>query len=1238
MAWTSIWLQSLINKNIHKEEKKENYEIVLFNNSPIGKPEEDIFDSKIKATAVRDAINEGANTIALIGDYGSGKSSLTKILYDDNKSIFEKPIYINLWDCICKQETKIPAVDCETVDTNNNQSRINSFTKSFLYQFACGTRNKSFTKYINQRLSKNYGKISLSTSGWHGTKWLIGISLFLILVLYIGLNRLGIKIPLGDYEIPNEIFLFLAIPFIWITLVKDNFIFSLWDSQGKIEPSDTDTFEIFKEITTKLKSEKKYLIIVEDLDRSDDAKIVASLLKELYRFINLLTDEEKKKFIFIVSLKSEESLVSEREEDKNKEGKKEKAYKAGLSIYSKVFDYTVWIRPIHFENVRHIVKKLLEAQSFNKEKVLFILNQLYWIMQGENLSVREIKDRLNETFLLYSSLSKRDDSKKSVTYRKCAVVVYLQRQYPMIFQELTQEEKKFAGIIKNYFYGEKTEPNFSSFKFSNNEAFSSFQKDFKEMLDNKDLENDYLMYFYNYPSNAHINTFEEKTVYDAIIKNDISFINSDNCSEIIKTAVTERDGQVIKDACKELVEYEHIFGPVVLLSEEIFNIAFNKHKNHAMESIKQLIVNNIDNIDSICFSVLKICDYETVKEKNQYRDIIIALFCEIIIERFKVVKNSNFINNYRLAIHKYFSNEIGKFTHLYINSILPLASISVIQNCKNPRDIFNTLNFALLTSENYKDYFKYLEEVDFSLEEKQLLLECIKKIPNLSGFEKIGTNIKNLFTKQQIYDDFVFNIIYAKFQETDVKTIIDYVQSVDYQNAGLESLKKIDDLVTSLITDTKLIQLLEKNGLYKSAIYSRLKLDNFETFDFDNDWLSKNICDLANKINDRESDLFQNLRMVLITNGKINKVYTLFDEPFDFVKENELETLNPDDVYYAIDFTRIDSDKIKIIADYCNNKKYTSENLYNFFKAILFRDDKENRITDKSIMKQLFSLIDFNVCKFNSLNENQQEEIIKNISSILELDECENAIDFIKTVKCHIKSLTAKIHKLLEDDNSLFNRYIEVCNEITKPSDEVISFICEYEIDCGLSKEITDKLLKRKNYGNYIIGKSLKDNSYFFDNSISLVHYYNAYCRSDAYYELVKDTDLINKFYVNNLYDKRIFDIVNNEYELDKKRIQPFMKFSQTIKLFELILSKLDTNEERKDFIRHIPEFHSYNESELAIDIVLKEPYVQMFIDDENFINAFKEKLWEDDDNRKPKKGVLKSKFTKEYKKVLIKK
>ena len=81
----------------------------------------------------------------------------------------------------------------------------------------------------------------------------------------------------------------------FFALRNNNVLFSLWDSQGKIKPTDTDSFEVFKEITYHLRPKfplfkRKQLVIIEDLDRSTDKDMVSQLLKELYRFDNFIQE------------------------------------------------------------------------------------------------------------------------------------------------------------------------------------------------------------------------------------------------------------------------------------------------------------------------------------------------------------------------------------------------------------------------------------------------------------------------------------------------------------------------------------------------------------------------------------------------------------------------------------------------------------------------------------------------------------------------------------------------------------------------------------------------------------------------------------------------------------------------------------------------------------------------------------------------------------------------------------
>lgn len=152
----------ILEKELLRIQKKDAKKVIIFNNSPITNSKEDAFDFKTKALAIKKAIDNKANIIALIGDYGAGKSSLIKILYKQYHLIFRRPIFVNLWDCVIEKEK------LEKPDIDDKDDMTTYFTKSFLYQLSSKNKKKSsFSRYINQRLSKNYGKLSFSIS----TKW-----------------------------------------------------------------------------------------------------------------------------------------------------------------------------------------------------------------------------------------------------------------------------------------------------------------------------------------------------------------------------------------------------------------------------------------------------------------------------------------------------------------------------------------------------------------------------------------------------------------------------------------------------------------------------------------------------------------------------------------------------------------------------------------------------------------------------------------------------------------------------------------------------------------------------------------------------------------------------------------------------------------------------------------------------------------------------------------------------------
>ena len=1216
-------------KKLFKQQEKDAKKVILFNNSPISKSKEDAFDFEIKAKAIKQAINNKANIIALIGDYGAGKSSLTKLLYKKYWYSFRKPIYINLWDCITKKEK-----------TNNSERQgitdnsLSYFTKSFIYQLS--SRNKertAFSRYINQRLSNNYGKISFSIS----TK----ITIFLLFICFTFVifyfsfkdqnfvsyldslfpsdfkDKLFYKIIELLYKSPYLFFLPIAFCGFW-ALKNNNVLFSLWDSQGKIIPADTDYFEIFKEVTFHLRPrfpflKRKQLVIIEDLDRSFDCEMVGKLLKELYRFNNLLHDKEKKQFVFIVSLKSEASL-------------NENNYKDGLSLYSKIFDYTVWIRPIHFNNVRELVTSLL-ISKIGKNKTNQIIDNLFWIMQGSKLTIREMKDRLNETFLLHQSLVNRKKGASWISYNKCAAVVYLQRQYPKDYQKIIENEDVFASIIhKAYYLEQKMTKDDIKSMIEKETLTEDFINTFTKMINQHDIENDYLMYFYNYPNNSYIMNYAEKTIYDYLIHDNYSFQNDNEVSKLIPKIITENGGIVIKKAMKELNQIGKNFGIIFFHFKDLFLFAFQNNQKELCKSYEVLFVKKYEKNYSLSY-LCKILNFDISDAIVQK---IISISIPLIVSQTK--SDAVSLNSARKFIFENCPKYISSFCELCISAKekLPIISIPVLETINEEETVLNYLDFKRIPQEEITDYLKSLLKFDFSKDDiSKILFEKLNEIKELEKCRNIHPVLLKIFNKNKLYDPKYFNIIIDGYinENEETEDLLEYIQTIDYSKMSINELGKIDDLITDGINDVKLVELLEKNNLYLSSINSRIKLNNFSSFDFDSEYLKKNIYEISKQLYEENSESITVIRYQFITNKRIQNILSLFEEPFPFVTKDELFMLEPSAIYYVTDYSRIELDSVDMYAEFCNSKTLHATDLFNYFKSLFFNDE-DNCIEDEDFINALFSKIDFTVCKFTSMPKEQQNEIIEAISPVIVKEDADNALSLLRKIKCHIETLDTVIQENCDSNEKLLDDYIDFSNNAFNTTGYYIDFLNDRIINKGLSKETTNQLYKKKYYLPYIIGKTITENTFSFDDNIPLSIYYKAYCFSKSFFELTKNTIIIDKIHKNRLYNK----------DLTLEKLEPFMKIEkQPYVLVTLIFVKLQSDAERKKYFINIPDLASYKECEKIITLFTSQPYIELVRNDNNFRNIVKEKLYENDDNGVEKKGVLKRQFTKQLNKALQK-
>lgn len=230
------------------------------------------------------------------------------------------------------------------------------------------------------------------------------------------------------------------------------------------------------------------------------------------------------------------------------------------------------IKQIHHENYRDVVLELLEQQKESiehlfkavtqktdagqNEVVEFFLYKLKWIYSDENVTIRELKERLNETFLLYQTLLARQYEDTTVDLEKCAAVIFLKRKYEKECHEILCREKEFATLIRNcnkYRYDDKV---FSE-SISKSKIFSKreIEVPLLEMIRTGVIEDDFSMYFYSYPKNCYIKTFVEKEVFDALIHNKKEFFdNREENEDKIQYVIEEKSEKLLmkhfKNTCQ----------------------------------------------------------------------------------------------------------------------------------------------------------------------------------------------------------------------------------------------------------------------------------------------------------------------------------------------------------------------------------------------------------------------------------------------------------------------------------------------------------------------------------------------------------------------------------------------------------------------------------------------------------------------------------------------------------------
>ncbi len=1124
-------------------------------NNPIKKSREDVIGFNEQIKTIQCAIKNGANMIGIIADYGSGKSSMVEMLTSSKQNIINrKPIKINMWDCL-RDITN-------TKDATNNVSIL---TKSFLYQLSNGYSTK-LGKYVNKILSKNYGTIALAiNNSFHFWMWFVVAGIFYTIYQIANISNTGIMKYFPDcYDFIASALKLGAPIFIFITVIcmliglKDAYIaFSHWNMSYRREPEINDVFDTYNIIVKKIKPFKcrKQLIFVDDLDRINNKELIVDFLKELYRFQESL-GKYKNRFVFIISIRPESELEKDKEHKKSDE------------VYSKIFDLTLSLKPIHFDDYDSILLKLLENNLKEKKKLEKLIGQkiqdvlpesFRWIKKGTNLNLRDLKDRLNQAISIMISLKNKNYKiETAVNFESCTAVAYLENKYPHDYYNLIKLENELAYFIQNsaQIIDRNGKNKLEEVKTTFSESFveekikvtfdKNFINDLCEMVLGNLFNDDFRMYFYTYPKGSHIKTTDERVLCDYILFPN-SYADYDNLDETVKKAFESGDNLIVKQTLESLES----FPPVVIENDTLFLLAAKLSiKKTFLAFAKKAIDSEID--EGYKANYWKRILVLSKKDYNEFVSISINDIAGPLSE-------PDFIITNRKTIIKGIGNRITDFKELYISSAHKTPQIT-----KEEIELINNLDISLqlVDINNLKEeHYAYLipainSKVLYGINNT---FECAVKIwHKLSSFfppENIGEDLLKFLSVNQFVDENLFSVV--SISEVESWKIAEYLNKTLNGTFSDNHLQMIDDLgFENDISEDRVIELLT-NGFYFTPL---LYCANNNCLSKIDGYISNvtEILEACERINEINEDEIVKIREYLYLKKKIEEYKVLYHAPYPLITNHEYVSTTEVDL---IDVSQIEEDNYEDVVNVIHNKKYSSEELISLIKWIFDENTNEECLEDSSLRKDLFDSLNFKLLGIKNLYEEQRNAVYSLLEQEFAIESGEDAIESLKRIGCLIPTVEA----IIQNENSLNKEYCNLISSLDEMTTTSIDWCWDNYVTCGLSPYLCEILYKNEDYQNYIIGETLRQNYMIINENVSFDNYIKVYIKVSEMFDIMSE----HHDFLEKLQEEADFN------ELSSEQIEAMIYFRQSERFFNYIFSD-ETDDSLK--IKYLKNFGSFKE------------------------------------------------------------
>lgn len=1113
-------------------------------NQPIDNYESDWIGVSEYVERLSAAIEQGAKVIGIISEFGAGKSSIISLYKKQKENTNVHVLSVNMWDSL-----------------NNDSTEINSkdLHKSLIYQIVKNIDSYKGS-YISKRLSKNYGLISLQGNNRaHSYSSLFLIILFCISIVFSNFNGILIdRFPDYSESIKVVLLVIEIVSFalvIALNLCGTELVFSSSNSEGKREIDENVIMDFYKKEVVDRAKNTHYVIVVEDLDRTNELSIVDAFLKELRKYYF----NEEASISFVICIKPESLLLSNNINNNELSNRD--------LIYTKIFDYIISIPNIAIDNydsilngfLNEISRDLIRLKIANSEEDISVdkIPGMSYLIMGENIKIREIKKRLNLSICLYESLTNKFEGEK-ITFEKCAVAVYLTSEYESVFYSL--KDKAIEHLIEKYGMGIEVEE--SSLRKLG--VTAEFEDIIKSLIESNLVDSSYRTYFYNYPKDSKLYGTNDLVVYNSLI-----YCREPISEEEFKKYLDVVNEDVITDGFNKLKQLNVNFPSFILKYESLYAVLEDKFENELYRIIENLSydTNNVVVTSELISECIGFCGVR--KNRNDVLKMISSTLK-------KSIKDKNVLQKIRYGIACKDLNNILIFKELYVDDN-PYITEDEINIIVDPFVLVELVNYSISID-------------DFRL--CKIIHERINTIDSYNDiFDKFYVYIIMNFPKGKwnvVLQEYCRKIGFIPeviFNEIKIRVNDRRYFSEEY----IELLSNINifskDEMT-LLSDLRWIKSMPVNvlsGLYDYELYTDYAVSGVVTdgvnVDFSDESLIKSIVDSADWIYKNAPDSYSAIKQIVLKRKNLTLAYMNFIVIDSRITEEELNSIeNVDNAIMILSKVNLSINDSIMIANYFNKKCRNQTATYNIFKFI--------SSLNMNIALKIFIHIDKNLYSYRTMAAYKRKEIVDNFNSLFDFNSnLDRLVLFLVKTRTSNMELEKDLYTRLKTDSEQTEKYINFVNDLKVINIVTLNNIVSIKKSI-YSDVVNKKLFENKHYSLYISSKTRGEEKFTIEEDKKHVLWssYVDMFNSKTGWDYTQSYMKANSEFVSELMETK-------EYMKPDIKIQNYREVLQNKEIIEYIFSSLETIE-LVEYMSNLKGFISREAAEAFINEIVKRPNI----------------------------------------------